>query len=197
MAHIMPAMSSSDAFTVRGPARVGPVTEPDADQLERLAKAPRTADGTPIGLFATLAHRPRLMTRANALGGALMFDSTIPERERELVIVRAAARARCAYELSQHRRIGIDAGLTEAQVDAAIAFDDEHPWSAADRALLTLADEVSADADVSDATWAALDGIFDPVQRLELVLVVGFYRMLAGFLNGARVQLDGAAQFAS
>ena len=71
------------------------------DQLARLAKAPRTRDGAPLGLFATLAHRPRLMTRLNALGGALMFDSSIAARERELVILRTAFR----FEIEAYNRM--------------------------------------------------------------------------------------------
>jgi AhpD family alkylhydroperoxidase len=173
------------------PPRIPPVVEPDEDQRERLAKAPRTADGAPLGLFATLAHRPRLMTRVNALGGALMFDSRIAARERELAILRTAGLSGCTYEITHHRGLGARAGLTDAEVDAAVDAAVAHPWGAADRALLQVVDEVASRADVSDARWSGLDGVLDAPQRLELLALVGFYRMLAGILNGARVAPDG------
>jgi 4-carboxymuconolactone decarboxylase len=172
------------------PPRIAPVTEPDEDQLARLAKAPRTRYGAPLGLFATLAHRPRLMTRLNALGGALMFDSSIAARERELVILRTAGRSGCVYEIAHHRALGERAGLTRAEVDAAVDAAMVHEWTDADRAVLRVVDEVTFSADVSDAGWAGLDGVLEPPQRLELLALVGFYRMLAGILNGARVVVD-------
>jgi AhpD family alkylhydroperoxidase len=170
--------------------RVEPVVEPDEDQRTRLAKAPTTADGAPLGLFATLAHRPRLMTRINALGGALMFDSSLAERERELVILRTAGHARCTYQVVHHRSLGATAGLTAAEIDAAIDPAVAHTWKPADGALLRVVDEVTVGADVSDLAWSDLDGVLDAPQRIELLALVGFYRMLAGVLNGARVIPD-------
>jgi AhpD family alkylhydroperoxidase len=170
--------------------RIGPVLTPDDDQRARLAKTPSSPDGKPLGLFATLAHRPRLMTRVNALGGALMFDSSLDERERELVILRTAGRAACGYEIAHHRSLGARAGLNAAEIHAAVDPSLAHSWAAADRALLRVVDEVAAGADVSDDAWAGLDGVLDPPERLELLALTGFYRMLAGILNGARVAPD-------
>jgi 4-carboxymuconolactone decarboxylase len=179
--------------TNREAPRIMPVQEFDADLTERLAKAPKQADGRPLNLFGTLAHRPRLLSLLNALGGRLMFDSLLPDRERELVIIRAAAHAGCDYEVTAHHEIGLNVGLTEAEITAAIDVSSPPEGSAGDVALLRVADEVSAGADVSDEAWAALDGVVDDdAARIELLLVVGFYRMLAGVLNGARVAADDA-----
>jgi hypothetical protein len=56
--------------------------------------------------------------------------------------------------------------------------------------LLRVTDELAADVDVSDAAWTGLEGVLDDGGRVELLVLVGFYRMLAGLLNGARVELD-------
>jgi 4-carboxymuconolactone decarboxylase len=170
--------------------RIGPVVDPDDDQRARLEKAPRRSDARPLGLFATLAHRPRLMSRVNALGGALMFDSVLAARERELAILRTAGHTACRYELVHHRALGREAGLSEAEVAAAADPAVAHDWAPADAALLRVVDEVATGADVSDAAWSGLDGVLREEQRLELLLLPGFYRMLAGVLNGARVALD-------
>ena len=39
-------------------------------------------------------------------------------------------------------------------------------------------------------TWGRLSALFDEQQRIELLVLVGFYRMLAGVLNGLDVDLD-------
>jgi AhpD family alkylhydroperoxidase len=171
--------------------RIAPVTDPDDDQRERLAKTPQSEQGRALNLFATLAHRPRLMARVNALGGCLALDCALPERERELVILRAAANAGCRYEISHHRASGRRAGLSAEETEAAISLASEHQWSTSDRALLNVVDELDDSADVSEASWEALDGVLDQGARIDLLSLAGFYRMIGGFLNGARVGFDG------
>jgi 4-carboxymuconolactone decarboxylase len=175
-----------------GPAtpRIRPVEDPDADLLTRLAAAPSGAGGRPLNLFGTLAHRPSLLSLVNALGGKLMFDALLGDRERELVILRTAAHARCTYEIGAHRALGATAGLGGAEIAAALDPQARHAWAPADAALLRVADEVAAGADVGDEAWAALDGVLGDAGRVELLVLIGFYRMLAGLLNGARVVID-------
>ena len=170
--------------------RIAPLREPGEDERARLAKTPLGVGGRPLNLFATLAHRPRLLTRVNSLGSCLMFGSSIAARERELVILRVASRGHCAYEIHHHRSLAAVAGLDAREIAAALDPADPYPWSAADRALLAVADELSAGADVTDEAWAALDGVLEDPQRIELLVLAGFYRMLAGLLNGARVEVD-------
>jgi hypothetical protein len=49
---------------------------------------------------------------------------------------------------------------------------------------------------VSDELWAALAARWSPPQLLELLVVAGWYRLLAGVLNAARVERETwAARF--
>jgi AhpD family alkylhydroperoxidase len=186
-------MTDTNAGAAATTPRILPVQEVDADLATRMEKIPKGADGRPLNLFGTLAHRPRVMSLCNALGGRLMFDSVIGDRERELVILRAAAHARCGYEIRAHHEIGLQVGLTEQEIAAALDVGSAPQGSVADVALLRVADEVSTEVDVSDEAWAALDGVLDDDDaRVELIVVIGFYRMLAGLLNGARVAGDPA-----
>jgi hypothetical protein len=53
-----------------------------------------------------------------------------------------------------------------------------------------MADDLSTDDCVSDATWAALSTRWSEAELVELLVVAGFYRLVSGFLNSAGVQLD-------
>jgi 4-carboxymuconolactone decarboxylase len=170
--------------------RIPPVRDPDDEQRELLAKTLLAPDGSPLNVFATLAHRPHLLRRVNALGGYFFVHGGIEVRERELVILRTASRIGSDYELGQHRWIGAKAGLTPGEIEAAIDPSAEHPWSDDDAALLAFADELLATDTISDATWASVAGRYDEVQRLELTVLVGYYRMLGGVLNAIGVELD-------
>jgi alkylhydroperoxidase family enzyme len=171
--------------------RVAPVSEPSPEQREALAKTYLDPSGEPLAIFATLARQPRLLRRVNALGGYFLAHSLLPFRDREIVVLRTSALSHSHYEASQHRLIGARAGLTPAEIEAALEVEgDTHKWSTADGALLALVAELFTTDDVSDAIWEQLGQSYDDDQRIELILLVGFYRMLAGFLNGVGVEVD-------
>ncbi len=171
--------------------RVEPVTAPTDEQRELLSKTLITPGSPPLNLFATLAHYPRLMKRVNALGGLFMAHGTLPTREREIVILRAAWRVGSEYEWAQHRVIGRREGLTDEEIER-VRVEALDGWSADDRALLLATDELCARDDLEDATWSALTARWSVEQMLELVVMIGFYRMLGGFLRTLRVQVDVA-----
>lgn len=168
--------------------RIAPVTSPDDEQAALLAKTLLTKDGRPLNLFATLAHNPLLLKRFNALGGFFLRHGELPDRERELVILRVAARTGSRYEHAQHVVIGRQVGLSDAEIAQVSGPLDV--WSDDDRTLLRFVDEM-VDSDGSDVTtWAALEARFTQPQMLELSLLVGFYRMLAAFLVVVGVQIE-------
>jgi 4-carboxymuconolactone decarboxylase len=162
----------------------------DDEQMEELAKSPRTLSGQALNLFATLAHEPQLMRRVNALGGYFATRGRLDGRTRELAILRAAGSLTCEYELSQHRAAAEELGLTAQEVAAVANPGLEHDWAPSDRAVLELVDELLASHTVTDATWCGLDGVLDDGQRLELLVLVGFYAMIAGLVNAVGVELE-------
>jgi 4-carboxymuconolactone decarboxylase len=172
--------------------RIAPVASFDGELAEMAAKAPQRPDGRPLNVFATLAHRPLLMARVNALGGYFATRGVLDFRTRELVILRTAGTARSAYELYHHRAAGARAGLSAAEIAAAEDASRPHEWSAAERALLDLVDELLSTRTVSDGRWQALTAAYDDHQCLEVLMLAGFYAMLAGMLNGLGVEPDPA-----
>jgi alkylhydroperoxidase family enzyme len=84
--------------------------------------------------------------------------------------------------------IGTEAGLTEDEIDRVARPGLAGEWPAADAALLRAADEILDQADIRDATWSELSARNSETQIMELVMLVGFYRMTAGFLNATGVR---------
>jgi alkylhydroperoxidase family enzyme len=167
--------------------RIPPIADPDPEVAELLAKT-SVRPGPPLNIFATMAHHPRLLKRFNVLGGLFLTRGLLPEREREIVILRTGWRSRCEYEFGQHTLIGRRAGLTDDEIRALTRDDGE--WSEPDARLIQLADQIHDDQDVSDDLWARLGERWSPAQLEELVTLAGFYVMVSGFLNATRVQLD-------
>ena len=161
----------------------------DPELAETLAGA-LTLDGRPLNIFGVLGHHPKLLKRFNLMGGFILNKGLLPARERELVILRIGWNAKAVYEFGQHTVIGLRCGLTSDEIAALTKAPDTHAWSADDRALISMADELAADDCVTDATWAALAVRWNDAELVELLVVAGFYRLVSGFLNSAGVQLD-------
>ena len=169
--------------------RIEPVTEPTGELAEILSTA-LTHDGTPLNIFGVLGRHPKLLKRFNLLGGFLLNKGLLPERERELVILRVGANAKAQYEFGQHTVIGKQCGLTDTEIAALTKAPDDYAWSGDDLNLIALADELHADDCVTDTTWAALSTRWSDEEMIELLIVAGFYRMVSGFLNSAGIELD-------
>ena len=90
-------------------------------------------------------------------------------------------------------RVGLDPAQLTATVRGAA---DDPAWSARDRLLVRMVDELHERATVSDALWEDLRAAWSELQLLELLLVAGWYRTISYLANGARVELeDWAARF--
>ncbi len=170
--------------------RIAPVTDPDPEVKEILDKT-RVAPGPPANIFTTMAHHPRLLKRFNVLGGLFLSRGLLPAREREIVILRTAWRTGSEYEFGQHTLIGRRAGLNDAEIRRlTMETAGSAEWPEADRLLIELADEIHASRDLPDDLWKQLRERWTDAQMIELVMLAGFYQMVAGFLKGVRVQLD-------
>ena len=179
-------------MTVPHPPRITPVPVPEAGadaELEQSFAKALHHDGEPLRLFTTVAHHPRLLRRMISFGGIFMTSKLVPPRDREIVILRTAWRARCEYEFGHHRVIGPREGLSDAEVDR-LAGDDLSGLDDDDRALVDLVDEVADQVTLSDATWDRLKARWSDDQILELLALTGMYRLIAGVVNSAGTELE-------
>lgn len=104
------------------------------------------------------------------------------------MILRVGWNCRSVYEFGQHTLMGRQTGLTDTDIAALATTRAGGEWSADDEALIALADEICADDCASDATFAALRQRWNDAEIVELVALVGFYRMVSGILNTLGVQ---------
>lgn len=145
-------------------------------------------DGPILNIFRTLARHPKLMKRWLVFGNHVLAKSTLPPRERELVILRIGWLCESEYEWGQHVAIGLRDGLSEEQIGWIAEGPDAKGWDDFDRTLLRATDELHADAFVSDATWEALTARYSTEQCMDLVFAVGQYNLVSMALNTLGVQ---------
>jgi len=164
-----------------------PRVKPLADDELPEAIREQFGKGPMLNIFRTLSHHPDLMKRWLVFGNHILGKSTLPARERELVILRIGWLCQAGYEWGQHVQIGLDCGLTQEEIDRIPGGSQAEGWNDLDRALLDATDELHKDAFVSDSTWSRL-GDLDTQQRMDLVFTVGQYNLVSMALNTLGVQ---------
>jgi len=164
--------------------RVAPLSDEEIDPEIR----ERIFQGPILNIFRTLAHHPGLMKRWLVFGTHVLGKSTLPERERELVILRIGWLCRAGYEWGQHVVIGKAAGLSDEEIARIPKGADAPGWSLLDRALLRATDELHGDAFISDVTWKELAQSLSTQQLMDLVFTVGQYNLVSMALNSFGVQ---------
>ena len=94
--------------------RVAPVPPDDWTEEQREIAAPMLARGPMLNIFRTLLAHPAAAKAFLVWGGYILGrKSTLPPREREIVILRTGLLCRSGYEWTQHVPIARRAGLTD------------------------------------------------------------------------------------
>jgi 4-carboxymuconolactone decarboxylase len=151
-----------------------------------------TGSGRPAAnVFATFVHNPPVDAMRNAVPGHIRADSTLSDRQRELLLTRIGVLCRSEYEYAAHLRAGRRVGITDADVERITKGPEQTSGDPLDTALLRATDELHGDDRVSDETWAVLSAQFDTPQLLDVLISVGGYRAGSMAISSAGVQLDG------
>lgn len=184
------------AVSLRLPLRPPPY-EPE---VEKAVGSTAFQGLSPRNLRLALANHPKLGPAFQAMAHVVLFQSAVPERDREIAIIRTGALTRSEYEWGMHVSIyGAKCGLSDAQVHELTllrSWRDLNPalWSDADRLIVRMVDELHHHSTVGDATWAGLQAHWPQAQVIELLFASSFYHMAAFFLNSAAVPLEDGSQ---
>lgn len=116
---------------------------------------------------------------------------TLDPRDRKLAILRTGWLCQAPYEFGEHVEQARRSGFTEAEIDGIVEGSSASAWTAHERAVLSLVEELHVDAMVSDATWVQLSARLDERQMFELLVVVGQFTATAYFQNALRLRIDG------
>jgi AhpD family alkylhydroperoxidase len=163
------------------------VDSPEAQEMVEQVRKDR--GGRFPHLFHMQMYNPAIVDGWLQLGTAVRFKSSLDDATRELAICLVARTTGAEYEWRAHRRIALEHGFTEAALDAILdwragEFDQKQ------RAVLALAEDLTRNVEVGDATFEAAQHHLDARQLMELVTTVGYYNMVARFLVGLQIDLE-------
>jgi len=143
-----------------------------------------------LNINATLARHSKLLKRWSVFSNHVLFKSSLPVRDREILILRIGWLCRSKYEWGQHVIIGKIAGLKNDEIKRIQEGPDATGWNSFEATLLRAVDELYIDAFISDATWEKLTEHYNTKQIMDLIFTVGQYNLVSMTLNTLGVQLE-------
>jgi 4-carboxymuconolactone decarboxylase len=142
------------------------------------------------GPFLVWLRSPGLCERVEALGAYCRFESSLPERIRELSLLIAARNLDAQYSWNAHIGKAIDLGVSRDAL-AALAERREPEFTRPDeQAAYQFAAEILGGHFVSDAAFAAALAELGEQGVVDLIGCLGNFSMLAMLLNACQVDLQ-------
>ena len=182
--------------------RMPPIPDEEMTEAQKEAVEEfRATRGEPGGPWAVVVRSPELLNRLRGVSDYLRFNSSLPPRLSEFVILITAREWTQNYEWNAHHRLAMEGGLSP-EIAAAVA-DGRRPEGMADdeAALYDFCTALHRDGRVSDAIYARALAELGEQGIVDMVGLSGYYTLIAMMLNTARTPLPpnatpGLAPFA-
>jgi hypothetical protein len=155
-----------------------------------IGRTPASSGSKYAGLVhLVMAHNPGLLRQFRTMMPFFMLEGTLPPRDRELAILRAAWMRQIPFVWGEHVAIGKKVGMTSDEMDWLTEGSSAVAWVEHDRAVVRAAEELVDDAMISEETWSVLAKKFDEAQLVELPLLVGQYLLMGYYQNSVGLPL--------
>ena len=184
------------SFTINAAAqnRMLPIPTDRMTEAQKKAAAEfEAARGALSGPWAVILRSPEMINRARGLSDYLRFNSSLPPRLSEFVILITAREWTQQYEWNAHHPLAVKGGLNP-EIAKAVA-DGRRPEKMADdeAALYDFCIELHRHRSVSDATYARALATFGEQGLVDAIGLSGWYTLVAMVLNTARTPLPAGA----
>lgn len=146
-------------------------------------------DGRLEGPFNAMLVSPGVGLALQDLGAAVRYRTSLSDRAREIAILALAALRRSDFEWYAHERVGRRAGLTEEELASLLAGENPGSLSGNETLLLRTTRLLATAGDLDDDAFASAEEGLGREQLAELVVLVGYYDLLALSLRVWRTPL--------
>lgn len=174
--------------------RMPPIPAEKMSEAQKKAAAEfMAARGTLGGPWNVLLRSPEMINRARALSDYVRFNSSLPPRLSEFVILITAREWAQPYEWNAHHALALKGGLNP-EIAKAVADGRRPPQMADDEeAAYDFCIELHQNHSVSDATYARALSKFGERGVVDMIGLTGWYTLVSMVLNTARTPLPAGA----
>lgn len=125
---------------------------------------------------------------------AVRYKISLPDDQRELVILRVGNLCEAAYEVHHHTRIAREVGMSEELIRAAAVGSSAPGLDETQKLLLDLTDDLVKDRRASDTNLAKAIEAFGPGGLTEIIMLAGCYVLACMFLRTFGIDIEQPAK---
>lgn len=140
-------------------------------------------EGLVRGPFAIWLRNPEIADHANRFGNALRLGGKLDRRLFEIMVLVVARHWSAQYEWFVHEKAGLEAGLTQAVVDAIHTRCAPEFVREDERLVYDTINELNETRTLSQPTYDCALAALGLDLLIELIAGAGFYTMVAMTLN--------------
>lgn len=158
----------------------------DAEQkavAEKLLSGPRKGMKGP---FSALLRHPELCDKVQELGAVVRYKNAIPSALKEMAIIMTGRHWTASYEFQAHRRMALEAGLSQAICDAIAEGARPAAMSAEETAIYEFCSQLLGTGQVSDSAYEGIKSRWGEKGVVDLTSTVGYYCVASFVLNVSR-----------
>lgn len=145
--------------------------------------------GTIDGMYLTLLNHPDLAEKIGQLGTYLRFESSLPADVREVTILSIAGYFRAGYEWVKHVPPAKQAGVSDEVIAAIRKGEKLETYSPEYGFIQKLVPIVLKHQNIPLLLQESLIKTLGVSGLIELVILCGFYNMIAGVISSFDVPL--------
>jgi alkylhydroperoxidase family enzyme len=158
----------------------------------------KDADKHPV--LRTFAHHPMLADLFSQLNVHLLTTNTMPVKQRQIAIMRAAWITDTAFMWSSHLNTSVMVGLSPDMFGPLQVGADDPYFTDFERTVIRATEDLVARQEISTPNWDGLMMEWNNQQMLDFIFTVGTYVTVACVMKSTRIQrmpdlLDLAARY--
>ena len=150
------------------------------------------SDLSVLNINKMVAHAEYSARHFMRLGNSLLSQAKLDSVLREIAILRIANLCDSRYEWHQHEIVARQVGVSEEKISALKAGQGSPAelFNPQERAVLKYTEEVTQNVKSTEESFESLRKFLDNQELVELTLTVGFYNLVARFLENTGVEIE-------
>jgi len=169
-------------------SRLPPADEKNDPELAAVFAELRASRGWVSNALCSMGHAPEALRRFASLGDYVRYHTRLPDRMREIVIITTGRGT--PYAVGHHAPLGLQAGLTKAEIDSLLAGTVPPTFGDADAVVVRYVLEFTSGKPVTDGTFQALRAVMSPREITDVTMTSVYFVTLAMVITTMGVELE-------